>query len=119
MLPEINRVVDEHPALALAVEADLVREQMDPETEMSGEQVLRALIIGHINEYDNEELSFRVTDSLTFDSFCFCGAAPPSDETIQRSLRCVRDETWQRIHDTLLEQTEVWKKKFRDRPGKS
>jgi hypothetical protein len=62
---------------------------------MSGEQVLRALVVKQANGFSYEELAFRLADSQSYRAFCLIGFAdkPPRKSTPQRNLNQVRAET--------------------------
>src|ERR1700751_5637603 len=71
---------------------------------LSGEQVLRALVVKQANGFSYEELAFHLADSQTYRAFCLIGFAdkPPKKSTLQRNLKQVRAETLERINRALV-----------------
>src|SRR5262249_20479828 len=71
---------------------------------MSGEQVLRALLVKQANGFSYEELAFHLADSQSYRAFCLIGFAdkPPTKSTLQRNLKQVRAETLERINRALV-----------------
>lgn len=65
---------------------------------LSGEQVLRALVIKQVNGFSYEELTFHLAGSQSYRAFCLIGfaAQPPSKSTLQRNLKRVRTEMLER-----------------------
>src|SRR5712691_13209044 len=94
-LQQIGEILDQMPRLAQLVYADLIASGVNPKKGregMSGEQVLRTLIIKQMNGFDYEELAFHLADSATYRSFCRIGFADksPTKATLQRNFKQVR-----------------------------
>jgi transposase, IS5 family len=107
-LAQMSRIVDAHPDLAGLVFADLIAGGIDPNKGregLSGEQVLRALIVKQMNGYSYEELAFHLADSMSYRAFCRLGLAAklPSASTLQENIKKVRPETLEAINRRLLE----------------
>ena len=71
---------------------------------MSADQALRAAILKQMNTWSYDELSFHLADSSTYRAFCGIGCfdLAPCRSTLQRSIKAIREETWQAIHRILL-----------------
>jgi IS5 family transposase len=106
-LQQIGRILDQMPELAQLVYADLVASGVSPKKGregMSGEQVLRTLVVKQMNGFDYEELAFHLADSATYRAFCYLGFAgnSPKKATLQRNFKLVRAETLEAINRLLL-----------------
>ena len=106
-LATISQILSLHPAIAEAVEQDLVRGLICPHTGargMSGDQVLRVLLLKQMNSFSYRELEFHLADSVTYRTFCRFGAleAVPSRATLAENLKKVRPETLQAIGRTVV-----------------
>jgi len=106
-LQAVRVILDVHPEFARWVQSDLLAGGIaaDPGRDgMSGEQVLRALVIKQGNGFSYEGLAFHLTDSHSYRAFCLIGFAnkPPSKSTLQRNLKRVRAETLERINRGLV-----------------
>lgn len=107
-LAQIGRFLDTHPELAALVFADLIAGGVDPDkgrAGLSGEQVLRALIVKQMNSYSYEELAFHLADSTSYRAFCRLGLAAkqPSASTLQENIKKVRPETLEALNRRLLD----------------
>ncbi len=106
-LAAISEVLSLHPAMAQLVEQDLVRGLACPHTGaqgMSGDQVLRVLLIKQMNSFSYQELTFHLADSTTYRTFCRFGALEPtpSRATLAENLKKVRAETLERIGGKVI-----------------
>jgi IS5 family transposase len=75
-LEQIGRVLDENPGMSALVAQDLVRGLKKPQTGapgLSGDQVLRVLIVKQMTGFSYEELSFHLADSVSYRGFCRLG----------------------------------------------
>jgi IS5 family transposase len=107
-LQAIRAILDAHPAFARWVQADLLAGGIAADRGrdgMSGEQVLRALVIKQANGFSYEELAFHLADSQSYRAFCLLGFVdkPPSKSTLQRNLKRVRAETLERVNRALVQ----------------
>jgi transposase, IS5 family len=106
-LEAISTILDANPGMAEAVAADLVRGVKNPATGsrgMSGDQVLRVLIVKQMKGFSYEELHFHVMDSATYRSFCRFGVMEevPGRSTLAENVKKVRAETLEQINHLLL-----------------
>jgi IS5 family transposase len=110
-LEAARAVLDAHPEFARWVQADLLAGGIDPDRGrdgMSGEQVLRALIVKQANGFSYEGLAFHLADSQSYRAFCLFGFAdaPPKRSTLQRNIKLVRAETLERVNRVLVRQAQ-------------
>ena len=106
-LAMIGRILDDNPRIKELVEQDLFRGLSRPETGapgMTGDQVLRALIIKQMNGFSYEELSFHLADSVSYRTLCGYGAFEPipSRSTLADNIKKVRQETLSEINRLLV-----------------
>ena len=107
-LAKISEILSLHPDMAELVEQDLVRDLTRPQTGargMSGDQVLRTLLLKQMNGFSYAELGFHVADSVSYRTFCRFGALgrTPSRSTLAENLKKVRPKTLERIQRIVLE----------------
>lgn len=100
-------ILDAHPEFARWVQADLLAGGVDPDhgrDGMSGEQVLRALVIKQANGFSYEQLAFHLADSQSYRAFCLIGFAdkPRKKSTLQRNIKLIRPETLERVNRSLI-----------------
>jgi len=107
-LADIDRLLEDTPALAELVAADLPHA---PGTSadrgrpgMSGEQVLRASFVKSMEDASYDDLAFHLDDSNTYRWFCRIawGESGPSAATLQENIRRVRPETWAAVNVALV-----------------
>ena len=96
-LAKMSEILDKHPRMAELIEQDLVQGVCHPHRGargMSGDQVLRALLLKQMNGFSYAELSFHVADSVSYRTFCRFGAmgATPSRSTLAENLKKVRSK---------------------------
>ena len=106
-LQAVRAILDAHPEFARWVQTDLLAGGIDADhgrNGMSGEQVLRALVIKQANGFSYEGLAFHLVDSQSYRAFCLIGFSdkPPSKSTLQRNLKLVRAETLERVNRALV-----------------
>ena len=106
-LAAVRAILDAHPEFARWVQADLLAGGVAADRGrdgMSGEQVLRALVIKQANGFSYDLLAFHVADSQSYRAFCVIGFAdkPPKRSTLQRNIKLVRPETLERINRALV-----------------
>lgn len=110
-LEVISRVLDEEPAMAERVGQDLVRGVKNPWTGargMSGDQVLRVLVVKQMNGFSYDELHFHLIDSASYRTFCRFGALEevPGKSTVAENVKKVRAETLEEIDRLVLGRAE-------------
>lgn len=106
-LAAMSKLLDEAKGVADVVQADLLRGVTKPKTGrrgMTGELVLRAVIVKQLNGFSYEELAFHLIDSSTYRTFCRIGLADrvPSAKTLQRNIKKVRAETLIEVNRLLM-----------------
>lgn len=111
-LQAVRAILDAHPEFARWVQADLVAGGIDPDRGrdgMSGEAVLRALVIKQANGFSYDGLAFHLADSQSYRAFCLIGLAdtPPKRSTLQRNIKLVRPETLERVNRALCHHAQV------------
>ncbi len=111
-LAAVRAILDAHPEFARWVQADLLAGGISADygrEGMSGEQVLRALVIKQANGYSYEGLAFHLVDSQSYRAFCLIGFAdtPPKRSTLQRNLKRVRAETLERVNRALVQHAQA------------
>jgi transposase, IS5 family len=107
-LQAVRAILDAHPEFARWVLADLLAGGIDADCGrdgMSGEQVLRALVIKQANGFSYEGLAFHLADSQCYRAFCLIGLGdkPPKRSTLQRNFKLVRAETLERVNRALVQ----------------
>jgi transposase, IS5 family len=107
-LAAISGILDLNPGMAEAIVQDLIRGLRNPDTGkpgMSGDQVLRVLLLKQMKCWSYDDLHFHLMDSATFRTFCRFGALAtvPSRSAIATNVKKVRPETLERINRILLE----------------
>jgi IS5 family transposase len=108
----VRAILDAHPEFARWVQADLLAGGIDANRGrdgMSGEQVLRALVIKQANGFSYEQLAFHLADSQSYRGFCLIGFAekPRKKSTLQRNIKLVRPETLERVNRALVEHAQA------------
>lgn len=111
-LAAVRAILDAHPEFARWVQADLLAGGIDADRGrdgMSGEQVLRALVIKQANGFSYEQLAFHLADSQSYRAFCLIGFAekPRKKSTLQRNIKLVRAETLERVNRALVEHAQA------------
>jgi IS5 family transposase len=106
-LETISRILDSNPAIAAAVAQDLLRGVRNPHTGsrgMSGDQVLRVLVVKQMNGFSFEALAFHLMDSATYRTFCRFGALEevPKRSTLAENLKRVTPATLEVLNRLLL-----------------
>src|SRR6266542_859056 len=109
-LDQMSAVLDAMPEVVRWVRDDLLRrtaKRIDPNKGREGltaEQVLRALVVKQMNGFSYEELAFHLADSSSYRAFCRLGIdqSPPKKSTLQKNIKRVRAQTWERINQELL-----------------
>lgn len=110
-LEAISQLLDEEPGIAERVGQDLVRGVKNPQTGrtgMSGDQVLRVLVVKQMNGFSYEALHFHLIDSASYRTFCRFGAleAVPSRSAVADNLKKVRAQTLEQINRLLVKRAE-------------
>ena len=103
----ISDELDAMPELLDLVDADLKRGLKKPNTGkkgMSAEQVLRALVLKQITQYNYEWLAYHIDDSRCFRRFCRYGLGDqtPKKSTLQENISKISAKTLEAINRVLL-----------------
>jgi transposase, IS5 family len=109
-LKTMSEVLDACPRASDLVLADLVRREDGSVSAekgcegMTGEQVLRALLVKQMNGYSYEDLSFDLSDSAAYRNFCRLGLGqlPPTTSTLQKNIKRVTPETLEAINQMMV-----------------
>ena len=106
-LEAISGILEKEAGMAERVGQDLVRGVKNPHTGargMSGDQVLRVLLVKQMNGFSYEELHFHLLDSASYRTFCRFGALEevPSRSAVAENVKKVRAETLEEINRLLL-----------------
>ena len=106
-LEAISRMLDEEADMVRLIEQDLVQGVKNPHTGargMSGDQVLRVLVVKQMNGFSYEELHFHLLDSASYRTFCRFGALEevPGKSTVAENVKKVRAETLEAIDRLVL-----------------
>jgi transposase, IS5 family len=102
-LEEMDRILRALPDAAQLVHADLVRGVRNAKRGrhgMSGEQVLRILLVKQMTGFSYDKLAFHLGDSASYQRFCSIGIADPTPKksTLKRNLKKVTPETLEKIN---------------------
>jgi IS5 family transposase len=111
-LQAISDIIDAKPETVALVLEDIVPDGVDValgRMGMTGEQVLRALIVKQMNGYSYEQLAFHLADSKTYQAFCRIGVGdePPSKSTLQSNIKRIRPETLEAINRIIVTHAKV------------
>jgi transposase, IS5 family len=106
-LAKISEILSANPRMALLVAQDLVRGVRNAYTGargLTGDQVLRALIVKQMTGFSYAELGFHLADSVTYRSFCGFGPldATPGRSTLAENIKKIRPKTLEKIHRRLV-----------------
>ena len=93
-LEMIGRILDQEPGISERVEQELVRGVKNPHlgrSGMTGDQVVRVMVIKQLREFSYEELAFHLMDSASYRTFCgFSFLEPlPSRSALAENLKKV------------------------------
>jgi IS5 family transposase len=110
-LQEMSRILDEHPEAAKWVHNDLVGNSGRKVSSrrgregMSGEQVLRVILVKQLGGFSYDELEFHLADSISYRAFCRfdIGRPIPNQKTLQRNVKKVEALTLEKINVALVE----------------
>jgi IS5 family transposase len=108
-LAEMSRILDAHPEVAERLLLDLIAGgTIDPgrgRDGLSGEQVLRALVVKQMNGFSYKELAFHLADSMSYRAFGRLSLDPrklPSASTLQENIKKISPETLEAINRSLI-----------------
>ena len=104
-LKVISDLLDNDRKLAAEVVQDLRPNAVSGRRGMSGDQVLRSLILKQMYGYSYEELAFHLVDSRTFRTFCGFGLTDriPKKATLAATIKRISPKALERINRRLVE----------------
>lgn len=108
-LEAISRVLDDNPKIAELVWQDLQDAGGSKQTNrgvggLSGDQVVRILVIKQMNGFSYRELAFHLADSRSYQTFCRLGITDkiPTRSTLHANLKALRPATLEAINRLLV-----------------
>jgi IS5 family transposase len=108
-LEAISRVLDDNPKIAELVWQDLQAAGGSKQTNrgvggLSGDQVVRILVIKQMNGFSYRELAFHLADSRSYQTFCRLGIADkvPTKSALNANLKALRPATLEAINRLLV-----------------
>jgi len=107
-LEAMSQILDAHPEAAKWVLGDLIGRSVSSQKGrkgMSGDQVLRVILVKQLGSFSYEELAFHLADSASYRAFCRIGSMEklPTSKTLQRNVKKVEAITLERINVLLVE----------------
>jgi IS5 family transposase len=107
-LEKISQILDANSELAKLVEQDLLRGVKNPHlgcAGMSGDQVLRVLVLKMMNTFSYEDLEFHLKDSTSYRTFCRIGLMDraPGRSTIAENVKKLRWRTLEKLNQLVVE----------------
>jgi transposase, IS5 family len=107
-LEAMSQILDAHPEAARWVLGDLVGRRVSSRhgrEGMSGEQVLRVILVKQLGGFSYDDLAFHLTDSASYRAFCRIGITQkiPTSKTLQRNAKLVQPQTLEKINRLLVE----------------
>ena len=107
-LEAMSQILDAHPEAARWVLDDLVSGRVSARhgrEGLSGEQVLRAILVKQLGGFSYDELAFHLADSASYRAFCRIGITEkiPTPKTLQRNAKLVQPQTLEKINRLLVE----------------
>ncbi|CAN5221747.1 ISNCY-like element ISRsp17 family transposase [soil metagenome] len=107
-LAAMSALLAEQPVLAALIQQDLEagcpRNARTGRPGLTGEQVLRILVVRQLTGWTYAELAFHLADSATYRAFCRIGAlaTPPSKSALAAAVDRVRPATLATLNDLLV-----------------
>ena len=103
-LETLSRILDEHPEILALIEKDLISTSVKKvgRNGLSVESVFRCLILKQQLQVSYEQLSFHLSDSMSYRTFTrLPDGLSPSRSGLQSTIRRIRPETLEKIFDVL------------------
>jgi IS5 family transposase len=106
-LARISRILDRLPKSAEWVAKDLAKGTKATRAGragMSGEQVLRALVLKQMHTWSYDELTFHLADSPTYRTFCRIGMMDkaPKRSTLADNIKRVKPDTMEQVNRLIV-----------------
>jgi IS5 family transposase len=109
-LQAIAGLLEAHPTVAVLVWQDLVAAGLASEIQqrgpdgLSGDQVLRALMVKQLNSFSYRELAFHLADSQTYRRFCELGwLQTASKSALALCIKAIRADTLEKINHVFVQ----------------
>lgn len=107
-LEVMSQILDEYPEATQWVLDDLIAGQVSARygrKGMSGEQVLRVIVVKQLGGFSYDELAFHLADSMSYRAFCRFGITQPTPtaQTLQRNVKLVQPRTLEKINRLLVQ----------------
>jgi transposase, IS5 family len=102
-LQKIAEILERYPEASELVLKELTNSGVSADKGrpgLSGEQVLRILLVKQMCGFSYEELEFHLADSATYRAFCGFGIADrsPSSSALQRNIKAISEQTLEKIN---------------------
>lgn len=105
-LQSLSRILDDAPQMLDILETDLI-DQSRKNTGRCGltvENILRCLILKQQLQVSYDQLAFHLSDSMTYRAFVRLDVGQePKRSSLQATIRAVRPETLEKLHQFLIE----------------
>jgi IS5 family transposase len=104
-LEAIDRLLTDEPTIGRLAAQDLTSKRRDRGRRgMTGDEVIRALVLKQMNQYSYTVLHFLLHDSQTTRAFMGYGLGdqPPSRSALASNIKRIRPETFQEINRVLI-----------------
>ena len=104
-LSTLSSLLDAHQDILVLLAADL----MDASCKDTGccgmtvESVFRCLLLKQQLKVSYEQLSFLLSDSMSYRTFARLGSLSPKKSSLQRAIRRIRPETLEAVHQRLMQ----------------
>lgn len=114
-LGAICRILNDNPKAGEMVWQDLVAKGLAKAGAvesggLSGEQVLRALVVKQLNGFSYRDLAFHLADSSSYAKFCDLGwGQAPSKSSLAACIKAIRAETLEQINRLLVGEAKIKK----------
>jgi len=108
-LEAMSRVLDDNPTVAELVLQDLYVASSSPQSNrgvggLSGEQILRILVVKQMNGFSYRELAFHLADSRSYRTFCRLGITDkvPTKSSLNANLKALKPATLEAINRVFV-----------------
>ena len=108
-LEAMSRVLDDNPTVGELVLQDLYVASSSPQSNrgvggLSGEQILRILVVKQMNGFSYRELAFHLADSRSYRTFCRLGITDkvPTKSSLNANLKALKPATLEAINRVFV-----------------
>jgi len=105
-LKALSAVLDEYPEILTLVERDLIDKSLQPvgRNGLTVETIFRSLLLKQQLRVSYEQLAFHLSDSMSYRTFVrLPGHMNPKKSALQATIRCIKPETLEMVHQLLSE----------------